>query len=88
MDAKFHVSILREHSEQLRKLATDLDEKLGHLEGTLAQPQSPNGTTAGTPLAEMVALNEQLFDIAYIFHWRLRRFLAPPSGLPQELGES
>src|SRR3954462_10778646 len=78
VNAKYHVSLLREHSEQLCKLATDLNEKLEHIEETLAQPPSPSETRAGTPVAEMGVLNEQLFDVAYILHWRLRRFLGLP----------
>jgi hypothetical protein len=87
MDAKLHVSLLREHSEHLRKLATDLNEKLEHLEGTLAEPQSPSETEAGNPLAGMAMLNDQLFDLAYIFHWRFCRFLTQPPEVDAEAKE-
>jgi hypothetical protein len=53
MDTKPALAILREHSEQLRKLTTELDDRLGQLEQGLAEPQPPSETDAGSRLAEL-----------------------------------
>ena len=78
MDTTLSVSILREHSEHLRKLATDLSEQLAHLEQAPDEAQGPSETDAGSRIVELVRLNESLFAAADIFYHRLRAFLVSP----------
>ena len=58
MDAAFYVSILRDHSEHLRKLSTDLSEKFEQLERALGEQASLKETDTEPPLTGIAELNE------------------------------
>jgi hypothetical protein len=75
MDTKLYVSILRDHSEHLRKLSTELSEKLSHLEQALTQEKNPSETNTKNPLEGAAQLNDSLFSAADMLHRRLHRLL-------------
>jgi hypothetical protein len=75
MDTQLYVSILREHSEHVGRLATTLSAKLTQLEHTLSkQGGAPSPDTVA--LAEGLApLQQKLFTETELFCRRLQVFL-------------
>ncbi len=78
MDTAFYVSILRDHTEHIRKLSAELSEKFEQLERALSEQPSLTETDAEPLLVGMPELNDSLFSTADMFHRRLRHFLEDP----------
>src|SRR5689334_14250288 len=73
MDTQFYISILREQSEHISKLATEMSDSLEKLkQAPLSLPDAGSG---GEKIKE---LNDTLFSLADIFHKRLHVFLTAP----------
>ena len=75
MDVKQYVSLLREHSEHLRELASELSEKFETLTQAIDAQQEPSEPNGARPLEGIAELNHSLFATADIFHQRLHMFL-------------
>jgi hypothetical protein len=76
-----HVSILRDYSEYIRKLAADLSKNLDKFEQALGEQPRPHETNAGRCIEEMRELNNVLFSVEDSFHERLRLLLEEKSSL-------
>ena len=77
MDLKLYLSILRIHSEQLSKMATELSRQLDNLEQQFAEEeQLGESNAAARPLEGMAELNGNLLASTDLFYRRLHEFLS------------
>jgi cell division protein ZapA (FtsZ GTPase activity inhibitor) len=75
MDAKLSVSILREHSEHLRRLATELSTDLSRLRLSMSEEEGAADTEELALLVGLAELNRSLFAATDVFYQRLHTFL-------------
>ena len=71
MDTHRQVSILREHSEHLRKLTTALSEDLSKLRLALSEQAGASDTEELNLLVGLAELNQSLFLATDLFSQRL-----------------
>jgi hypothetical protein len=77
MDLKLYLSILRIHSEQLSKMATELSRQLDNLEQQFAEEeQLGESNAAARPLEGMAELNGNFLASTDLFYRRLHEFLS------------
>jgi hypothetical protein len=76
MDLKLYISILRMHSEQLGKLATELSGKLDALEQKFAEEEHLGESHSVDTLKGMTELNNSLFAATDLFYHRLHQLLS------------
>jgi hypothetical protein len=77
MDLKLYLSILRIHSEQLSKMATELSRQLDNLEQQFAEEeQLGESNAAARPLEGMAELNGNLLASTDLCYRRLHEFLS------------
>ena len=73
MDETVHIEVLRQHSEYVGKLVTQLTDKLTQLAQGLSAPQRPPGTETADLLAECAELGRTL-SAETDFLWRRLHF--------------
>jgi hypothetical protein len=74
MDVPLQVSLLREHSEQLRKLATDLSVDLSKLRLALSEQAGTADREELNLLVELAELHQSLFLATDTFSHHLQTF--------------
>ena len=75
MDVPLQVSLLREHSEQLRKLATALSVDLSKLRLALSEQRESADTEELSLLVELAELHQNLFLATDTFSQHLHTLL-------------
>ena len=75
MDTRLQVSLLRDHSEQLRKLATALSVDLSKLRLALSEQRESSDTEELSLLVELAELHQNLFRATDTFSHRLHTLL-------------
>jgi len=77
---KLSVSLLREHSEHLRKISTDLSADLSQLNLALSEQEGAADTEELSLLVGLAELNRSLFAATDIFYQRLHKLLERSKG--------
>jgi len=75
MDTHPQVELLREHSENLRKLTTALSKDLSKLRLALSEQAGASDTAELRLLVELTELHQSLFAATDLFSQRLHTFL-------------
>jgi hypothetical protein len=77
---KLSVSLLREHSEHLRKISTALSDDLSQLNLALSEQAGDDDTEELRLLVGLAELNRSLFVATDIFYQRLHKLLERRKG--------